>query len=991
MVIAENNVLSENALSSMLISRGVSYQFSPFSLTREQQISGIVQRSDRSNISFDSAKESSHHEASSEIEDVNKTSMTNSGSSRNVEAHASVGLQGISIGGSATGEKHWKKDRNLESLNSSKYEVNRSTNKKQNFIKGEGFSFEENQDIAYGNPRLRFSLTLKSLSFDETYVLQNSSEKPTAITLTGLSRTIKIPYIDSGFTLSDDTSYTISFDYEVKDAVLAEELVALKNMGCLNEVLSAHINANDFNLLSQDGKNVFREMNRIKKLTPYTTISIDFGTAAYLSPWSVKHIVRKNGNRHAVTMKEALIAINEKLAEIDALSDQTFVVSNNNLISIENVYLNTLQKIETDSGDEKWGVVVVELNGQNLTLNINDAILATPIKEFKSIKFIFKDIESLIDLRDWDKINNENPLYKLLKDVLALLPDNKLLSMQERREFYPYAFLAVCLNDLGTLRKFVDEYNISLEDVVWNDVHLLEMACALNKIDIVKFIVKKNKDLLKSAIGDRALFATISCDAKDVLKYFFEDLKTFPEKAFAYAIALGNLEVLKELAEKEGEEFNPNRIIDANTLLELSVLAQTNTISIIDYLVSKGADINFKADKESSSTLLLRACRASKLNIVKHLVEKHGATITNEPFCVVNMGDLEMLRYFIEKQGYSVDKIHPLTGSSLLQVACLCNNLNCVKYLIEQGADVHYCTEIYPSPIEIACFYNHKEIVRCLVEKGKISLNEIPFFEAERGNVDLVRYFVGERSFGLSVTNQYGLTLAEHTIVAGRTNQVEVLKYLKWGANLSQPELKNCAFAAARLGKLDCLKFLIEECDVSVDSVNSDGWALLTCAVIFEETEVVRYLVEKGADVKYKVTEKHYTPMQFAARNDFLEELTIMGQSKSNGYDINNDFWSQNILFHAAAGGAMKIIKRYYDPSPDGYGWKNVNVQSTTGWTMLENAASSGEEEMCKYLILRGAKVIGGKSFWGYTGIFEKCDKQKYPELWNYLWKHREQ
>ena len=52
-----------------------------------------------------------------------------------------------------------------------------------------------------------------------------------------------------------------------------------------------------------------------------------------------------------------------------------------------------------------------------------------------------------------------------------------------------------------------------------------------------------------------------------------------------------------------------------------------------------------------------------------------------------------------------------------LRDACWNGHLEIVKYLVEQGANIHILDE---APLRDACFYGYFEIVKYLVEQGAI-------------------------------------------------------------------------------------------------------------------------------------------------------------------------------------------------------------------------------------------------------------------------------
>ncbi|OUM61687.1 hypothetical protein PIROE2DRAFT_26240, partial [Piromyces sp. E2] len=53
-----------------------------------------------------------------------------------------------------------------------------------------------------------------------------------------------------------------------------------------------------------------------------------------------------------------------------------------------------------------------------------------------------------------------------------------------------------------------------------------------------------------------------------------------------------------------------------------------------------------------------------------------------------------------------------------LHAACKNGHIDVVKYLVEQGANIHQENYNYDTPLYIACKNGHEDIVKYLVEQG---------------------------------------------------------------------------------------------------------------------------------------------------------------------------------------------------------------------------------------------------------------------------------
>ena len=70
---------------------------------------------------------------------------------------------------------------------------------------------------------------------------------------------------------------------------------------------------------------------------------------------------------------------------------------------------------------------------------------------------------------------------------------------------------------------------------------------------------------------------------------------------------------------------------------------------------------------------------------------------------------------------------------------------------------------------------------------------------------------------------------------------MDILKYFVEERKISEEVKVDCVVAAASYGRLDCLKYLVEEAKVPLDS-----WVYVAYARYHEHPECVNYLLEKG-------------------------------------------------------------------------------------------------------------------------------------------------
>lgn len=118
-------------------------------------------------------------------------------------------------------------------------------------------------------------------------------------------------------------------------------------------------------------------------------------------------------------------------------------------------------------------------------------------------------------------------------------------------------------------------------------------------------------------------------------------------------------------------------------------------IDIVKYLIEKGADVNAK--------------------------EKYGSTV------FIYSGDnLELIKYFIEVKGFDINSKNKYSMTALMNASySYRDNVEVVKYLIENGADINAKNKNGYTALDIAVENKFTEIIFILKGTGAIDSSEI--------------------------------------------------------------------------------------------------------------------------------------------------------------------------------------------------------------------------------------------------------------------------
>jgi ankyrin repeat protein len=178
------------------------------------------------------------------------------------------------------------------------------------------------------------------------------------------------------------------------------------------------------------------------------------------------------------------------------------------------------------------------------------------------------------------------------------------------------------------------------------------------------------------------------------------------------------------------------------------------------------------------------------------------------------------------------------------------------------------------------------------------------------GDAKRLERFLAREPEAVSARDGDGVSAVRRALYAGNPELAEVL--VAAGAELDP-------FDAAALGDVDALKRAIGRRRSLVNALSEDGFTPLHLAAYFGGLDAARFLLERGADVHARSTNRSLpslTPLQSAAAGRRTDVAALL-------------------LEHGA------------DP----------NSTQAGGWTALHAAAANGNAELVRLLLKRGAKA----------------------------------
>lgn len=154
--------------------------------------------------------------------------------------------------------------------------------------------------------------------------------------------------------------------------------------------------------------------------------------------------------------------------------------------------------------------------------------------------------------------------------------------------------------------------------------------------------------------------------------------------------------------------------------------------------------------------------------------------------------------------------------------------------------------------------------------------------------------------------------------------------------------------AAARNGDLAAVKSALEKDPDQISALNSNGSTPLIVAASVGHSQVLDYLLNKGADIQ-AVNKMGMGALHYAVNGEFLDVVKLLIEK---GADVNVQSMMGSPLHRAVFVGNMEIIGLLLAAGAD-----IDAVMATNGWTPLHIAALSGWYEPAKVLVENGSDL----------------------------------
>lgn len=489
----------------------------------------------------------------------------------------------------------------------------------------------------------------------------------------------------------------------------------------------------------------------------------------------------------------------------------------------------------------------------------------------------------------------------------------------------------------------------------------LKLALQNNHLDVADL-------LLINGASPGVITSNLSPDAKRLLSSYSLN------NALKIACRNGNINEVDSLI-KQGADIN--RPLDENGATALHITAEGSNYPFMDYLISKGANID-AIDKMGWTPFGYALCKNSSLTgLLSNLGSKKPFNIS---VLKNHKGEKEKLNQILCAVCAGIRQIHQIQEGEYVReisIPIFSADLDFVKMLVDAGADINNRSgEKKSSPLHSAASgYNNAEIIEYFAtrisyldtinQEGWTALG-IAFLQQ---NKDALRILLnhGAKKIGdksITKSNQESNDTLNYILcnACGENGDLETVKMaIDAGAdvNANHPSGDSPLFIAAAWGHISIVKHLISE-GATLDFIHKTGWTPLGIALKCEKSEVVNTLQKVGAK---KIGDKRLLSSQTDTMNSLNSMLFIVCKGYAieiarmavdAGANINATSIDGFSPLHYAVGFDRADITEYYLSQG-----ADFNIINKTGWTPLGYAYGCGKDETANILLKKGANKLG--------------------------------
>jgi ankyrin repeat protein len=600
-----------------------------------------------------------------------------------------------------------------------------------------------------------------------------------------------------------------------------------------------------------------------------------------------------------------------------------------------------------------------------------------------------------VNVRDWDELTALIPAASAGQLEICKLLVKEGIDVNAKDKDGITALMEASIMGHTKIVTFLLDNGAEVDEAASSGVTALWLAASEGKTECMSTLLKKNADATNARVDGITALMTASVGGHvDAVKLLLEngaDPKAMDGDGLTPAMNAaenGTVAVLKLLAENVKEasyldimsstgfnaliiaaahghadavEFLVEAGADATLVHEngvsaLMYAAASNHVDVMNILIEKGkVDVDFA--HTNGGTALLESATGGAVAAMKLLIEK-GAKFdfldddgVTPLMAIASQGSLEGQTLIIDalKTKMSAEELtthinmYSYSGGSSVMFAGAGGHVACTKQLLELGADVNAIARATP---------DYLEKLAKMIEEGTV--------QDDDPHVD-------------------GVTALHVASQAGHLPCVTVLLEAGAVATVKDDEGRTALVLAIKGNFGQVASALVKAgADPNTPYVDDDGEThdLLFDAIMVENEEFAKLLIEKGADISHQDEKKVSTLLQASHRG--LTDVVKMLLEKNTKSEYLNEASEEGItpLTAACSEGHTEVVKILAAAKAD------IDFKDADGTTAIMAAAAKGHLDVVSELLKAGAKVNEQNSD-GHTALmFAYNGKNQVETLW---------
>ncbi|UXX40675.1 ankyrin repeat domain-containing protein [Wolbachia endosymbiont of Oryzaephilus surinamensis] len=449
----------------------------------------------------------------------------------------------------------------------------------------------------------------------------------------------------------------------------------------------------------------------------------------------------------------------------------------------------------------------------------------------------------------------------------------------------------------------------------------LQYAAKNGKWDIVNLFLDKTAERNQDDVADKDKFSTSWTTVH-------------------YAVYNGNMSLFNDIFQFLSDKETMINTKDSSDWTPLHYAVYYNALDVVKFLVNKGADISVK-DKDSKTPLDL-AAQENDTNVAEFLKQTE---LDKKLLAAVQDAGLNEVKDLINQKANINAK--DMYGWTLLHFAASRDKLSVVEFLFNNNANINAKDVYGNTPLHVAAQYSSSlEIVKFLLDKDISGINNItnngwtPLHVAIQGNkLNTVELLLG-RGADIEVRDIYNQTSLD---LATRKGYLDIAGILK------QVQLDRKLLTIVESGGFNEAKGLIAQ-GANIDTNDKNGNTLLYSAAEIGDLNLVKLLLDNGANIEAKNGEYQATPLHGAVENYRIDVVKLLLNRGANVNAEDKDNWTP--LHYGADTNSSDIVKVLVDAHA------NLGAKGNYGKTPLDIAKDKGHNNIVEYL---EKKLRGGR------------------------------